>query len=143
VYMRERAGWGRGGSGFRRANSGVIHTQDGKGPDSEAPSLVSYTLRYVRLVEVDTVSGWVVRTDAPVCMRERGGWGREGSGLTVSRGGGHSASVWVVRTDAPVYMCERGGWGRGWIGGGRGQIKCTIVNRSCRIRRVCNFCEDE
>jgi hypothetical protein len=26
------------------------------------------------------VPGWVVRSDAPVCMRERGGWGQGGSG---------------------------------------------------------------
>jgi hypothetical protein len=42
-----------------------------------------------------------------------------------------------------VYTRERGGWGQGGSGGGWGHIKCTIVNRSCRIHRVCNFCEDE
>ncbi len=47
------------------------------------------------------------------------------------------------RTDVPVYMRERGGQGQGGSGGGWGHIKCTIVNRSCRIRRVCNFCEHE
>jgi hypothetical protein len=46
----------------------------------------------------------------------------------------------------PIHLCtyvseevgEQGG-----IGGGWGRIKCTIVNRSSRIRRVCNFCEHE
>jgi hypothetical protein len=47
-----------------------------------------------------------------------------------------------VRTDAPVYMRERGGWAQGGSGGGWGRIKCTIVKRSCRIRRVCIFCEN-
>jgi hypothetical protein len=38
-----------------------------------------------------------------------------------------------------VYVSEEG------VGneGGWGHIKCTIVNRSCRIHRVCIFCENE
>ena len=50
---------------------------------------------------------------------------------------------WVAITDAPVCMRERGGWGQGGSGEGWGRIKCTIVNRSCRIHRVRNFCEHE
>jgi len=38
-----------------------------------------------------------------------------------------------------VYIGDRGGWGQGGIGGGWGHIKCTIVKRSYRIHRVCNF----
>jgi hypothetical protein len=51
----------------------------GKGAGSETPSLLSYILRYVSLEELGTpVPGWVARPDAPVYMRERGGWGRGG-----------------------------------------------------------------
>jgi hypothetical protein len=40
---------------------------DGEGVSSEEPSLLSYTLRYVRLTEVgSSVPVWVVSTDAPV-----------------------------------------------------------------------------
>jgi hypothetical protein len=43
---------------------------------------------------------------------------------------------------APVCVCDQGGWGQGGSGGGWGRIKCTIVNRSCRIRRVCIVCKN-
>jgi hypothetical protein len=43
-------------------------------PDSETPSLLTYILRYISLVELrHTVPGWVARSDAPVYMREGGG----------------------------------------------------------------------
>jgi hypothetical protein len=70
---------------------------DGEGAGSETPSLLSYTLRYVSLSDLVRLS------DVSVCMRERGGWGRGGTG---------------------------GGWRR---------VKCTIVNRSCRIHRVSSW----
>jgi hypothetical protein len=57
-----------------------------------------------------------------------------------SRGLGQTQSVWVAITDAPVFMREREGGERGGIGGGWGLISGS---RSCRIRRVCLFCEHE
>ncbi len=75
---------------------------DGEGADSETPSLMSYILRYISLAELGTlcrvglrdpmhlctyvseghtVPGWVAGSDAPVYMRERGGWGRGGCGF--------------------------------------------------------------
>ncbi len=48
---------------------------------SETPSLLSYTHRYVSFTEVGRVCrGGVTRTDGPVYIRERGGWGQGGSG---------------------------------------------------------------
>jgi hypothetical protein len=66
VGMCERGGWGRERCGLR--NSTVIHIKIHQ----------SHGVRH-------TVPGWVARSDAPVYMSERGGWG-------------------------PVYMRERGGW---------------------------------
>jgi hypothetical protein len=43
---------------------------DGEGAGSEAPSLLSYTRRYVSLTELGHVPVWVPRTDAPVCIHE-------------------------------------------------------------------------
>jgi hypothetical protein len=54
---------------------------DGEGVDSEVTSLISYTIRFVSLTEVVTVTVWVTSTDSPVCMCDRGGWGRGGCGL--------------------------------------------------------------
>jgi hypothetical protein len=48
----------------------------GESVDSEELSLMSYTLRYVSLVDLDRLAVWVVITDAPVYIRERGGGGR-------------------------------------------------------------------
>ena len=39
-------------------------------------------------------------------------------------------------------MCERGAWGQCWCTC-YPTVRFTIVKRSCRIRRVCNFCEHE
>ncbi len=51
---------------------------DGEGVDLEVSSLPSYTLRYVSLVELGTLSrGGVPRTDPPVWIYGQGG----GSGL--------------------------------------------------------------
>jgi hypothetical protein len=52
--------------------------------------------------------------------------------------------VRLARTDAPVWMCERGAWGECWCTC-YSTVRCIIVNRSrsCRIRRVCIFCEHE
>jgi hypothetical protein len=52
---------------------------DGKGAGSETPSLLSYILRYISLTELDTLCRvGAARSDAPVYMHERGGWGRGG-----------------------------------------------------------------
>jgi hypothetical protein len=46
-------------------------------------------------------------------------------------------SGWDVISHESVWIREGGGWVRGGIGGGWGLVKCTVVNRSCRIRWVC------
>ena len=43
---------------------------NGEGVGSEALSLLSYTLRYVSLSDLDRLPVWVVITDAPVYMCE-------------------------------------------------------------------------
>jgi hypothetical protein len=57
TYVSEEGG-GRGGFGFRRVISVYIGEQGGggrEGTGSEAPSLLSYTLRYVSLTELGNV----------------------------------------------------------------------------------------
>jgi hypothetical protein len=41
-----------------------------------------------------------------------------------------------------MCMCERGEWGECWCTC-YSTIRCTIMNRTCRIRQVCIFCEHE
>ncbi len=58
VYIRERGGW------------------DGEGEISEAPSLLSYTLRYVSLAELGHVCQFGLREPKHLCacVREEGGF---------------------------------------------------------------------
>jgi hypothetical protein len=46
--------------------------------------------------------------------------------------------VAVTITNGPVSKCERGAWGESCYS----TVRCTIFNRSCRILRVCIFCEN-
>jgi hypothetical protein len=96
VCIRERGGWGRGVCRHRSDISVVIHTNIRQ----------SHGVRH-------TVPVWVASTDAPVCMRERGGWDGE---CTVSEATSllsytlryvslaelGTLSVWVASTDAPI-----------------------------------------
>jgi len=68
---------------------------DGEGESSEAPSLLSYTRRYVSLGELDHVCQFGLREPIHLCPSvieeggegsgERGGWGRGGCGLKTAK----------------------------------------------------------
>ena len=59
VYMCDRGGGGRGGYGLRITISVVTCVSQegggGEGADSEAPSLLSYTIGYVSLADLGNV----------------------------------------------------------------------------------------
>jgi hypothetical protein len=116
---------------YTRRYVSFAEVDSGEAACSETPSLLSYILRYVSFAEVgcrrQRLPGCVTRTDAPVYMRERGGWGQGGSG----GGWGHIKCTIVNRSCRICRVCnfcehERGSEGRRSTKNDTEKYKCQL-----------------